>query len=195
LCADHQRAEKENLMAASVGIEYDGLKQALREIQKVDPALRRQITKDIKSAADPLVSAIKDSIPSSPPLTGQKHSGRTAWKNESKNIVVKVDTRKARKRNISAGAEYESISTVRITAKGAALSMSDMAGRGPNQSRNSNPLRARPGFAGYLTASLGRGPSRFVWARSDDYLDEITRNVDKIVIEVMDKTNKSLVKR
>jgi hypothetical protein len=34
-----------------------------------------------------------------------------------------------------------------------------------------------------------------VWARSDDYLDEITRNVDQIVIEVMDKTNKRLVKR
>ena len=79
-------------MAASIGIEYDGLKQALREIQKVDPALRRQITKDIKAAMDPLVSAIKDSIPSSAPLTGQKHNGRTAWKNESKNIVCLLYT-------------------------------------------------------------------------------------------------------
>jgi len=182
-------------MAASVGIEYDGLKQALREIQKVDPALRRQITKDIKSAMDPLVSAIKNSIPSTGPLKGQRHNGRTGWKNESKNVVVKVDTRKARKRNLSAGAEYESIGTVRITAKGAALSMADMAGRGPNRSRNSNPLRARPSFAGLLTASLGRGPSRFVWAQSDDYLDEITRNVDKIVQDVMGQTNKRLVKR
>ena len=182
-------------MAASVGIEYDGLKQALREIGKIDPALRRQITKDIKYAVDPLVSAIKDSIPSSAPLTGQKHNGRTAWKNESKNIVVKVDTRKARKRNLSAGAQFESVGTVKITAKGAALSMTDMAGRGPNQTRNRNPNRARPGFAGYLTASLGRGPSRFVWARSDDYLDEITRNVDQIVIEVMNDANKRLVKR
>ena len=77
-------------MAASVSIEYDGLKQVLREIQKVDPALRRQITKDIKNAMNPLLSAIKDSIPSSPPLTGQKHNGRTAWKAESKNVVMKV---------------------------------------------------------------------------------------------------------
>ncbi len=182
-------------MAASVGVEYDGLKQALREIQKVDPALRRQITKDIKDAMNPLLSAIKDSIPSSAPLTGQAHNGRTAWKNESKNVSMKVDTRKARSRNLAQGAQFESVGTVKITAKGAALSMTDMAGRGPNQTRNRNPLRARPGFAGYLTASFGRGPSRFVWARSDDYLDEITRNVDKIVIEVMDKTNKSLVKR
>jgi hypothetical protein len=181
-------------MAASVGIEYDGLKQALREIGKIDPALRRQITKDIKYAADPLVSAIKDSIPSSPPLTGQKHNGRTAWKNESKNVTVKVDTRKARKRNAGQGAQYESIGTVRITAKGAALSMSDMAGRGPNQTRNKNPLRARPSFADSLTSKL-RSPSRFMWARSDDYLDEITRRVDAIVIEVMNETNKRIVKR
>ena len=174
-------------MAASIGIEYDGLKQALREIQKVDPALRRQITKDIKNAMTPLLSAIKDSIPSSAPLQGQKHNGRTAWKAESKNVSMKVDTRKARSRNLAQGAQFESVGTVKIVAKG--------AGRGPNQTRNKNPLRARPGFAGYLTASLGRGPSRFVWARSDDYLDEITRNVDKIVIEVMDQTSKRLVKR
>jgi hypothetical protein len=96
-------------MAASVGIQYDGLKQALREIQKVDPALRRQITKDIKNAMNPLFSAIKDSIPSSPPLTGQKHNGRTGWKAESKNVTIKVDTRKARSRNLSQGAQFESV--------------------------------------------------------------------------------------
>jgi hypothetical protein len=181
-------------MAASVGIDYSGLKDALREIGKVDPALRRQITKDIKSAMDPLVSAIKDSIPSTPPLSGQKGYSRTSWKNESKNVVVKVDTRKARKRNVSLGAQYESIGTVKITAKGAALSMTDMAGRGPNQTRNKNPLRARPNFADALTNKF-RSPSRFMWARSDDYLDEITRRVDAIVQEVMGETNKRIVKR
>jgi hypothetical protein len=181
-------------MAASVGIDYSGLKDALREIGKVDPALRRQITKDIKSAMDPLVSAIKDSIPSTPPLSGQKGYSRTSWKNEQKNVVVKVDTRKARKRNVSLGAQYESIGTVKITAKGAALSMTDMAGRGPNQTRNKNPLRARPNFADALTSKL-RSPSRFMWARSDDYLDEITHRVDLIVQEVMNETNKRIVKR
>ena len=181
-------------MAASVGIDYAGLKDALREIGKIDPALRRQITKDIKSAMDPLVSAIKDSIPSTPPLSGQKGYSRTSWKNEQKNVVVKVDTRKARKRNLSAGAQYESIGTVRITAKGAALSMTDMAGRGPNQTRNKNPALARPNFADALTSKL-RSPSRFMWARSDDYLDEITRRVDLIVQEVMSETNKRIVKR
>ena len=181
-------------MAASVGIEYDGLKQALREIQKVDPALRRQITKDIKNAMTPLFSAIKDSITSSAPLQGQKHNGRTAWKAESKNVTIKVDTRKARSRNLAQGAQFESVGTVKITAKGAALSMTDMAGRGPNQTRNSNPLRARPNFANELTSKL-RTPSRFVWARSDDYLDEITRRVDAIVVEVMDQANKRIVKR
>jgi hypothetical protein len=181
-------------MAASVSIEYDGLKQALREIGKVDPALRRQITKDIKSAVEPLVSAIKDSIPSSPPLSGQKGYSRTSWKNEAKNISVKVDTRKARKRNLEQGAQFESIGTVRITAKGAALSMTDMAGRGPNQTRNKNPLRARPNFADALTSKL-RSPSRFIWARSDDYLDEITKRVDLIVQEVMNDANKRIVKR
>lgn len=182
-------------MAASVGIEYTGLKQALKEIQKVDPALRRQITKDIKEAMNPLVSAIKDSIPPSAPLSGQKGYSRTSWKNEAKNVVVKVDTRKARNRNLSQGANYESVATVKITAKGAALSMTDMAGRGANQTRNKNPYRARPNFASALNSKLGRGPSRFVWARSDDFLDAVTANVDKIVQEVMGETQKRIVKR
>jgi tetrahydromethanopterin S-methyltransferase subunit G len=34
-----------------------------------------------------------------------------------------------------------------------------------------------------------------MWARSDDYLDEITRRVDMIVQEVMGQTNKRIVKR
>jgi hypothetical protein len=72
--------------------------------------------------------------------------------------------------------------------------MTDMAGRGPNRSRNTNPLRARPNFAADLTSKL-RTPSRFVWARSDDYLDAITRRVDEIVIEVMNDANKRIVKR
>jgi hypothetical protein len=181
-------------MAASVGIEYDGLKQALREIGKVDPALRRQITKDIKSAVEPLVSAIKDSIPTTPPLSGQKGYSRTSWKNEAKNVSVKVDTRKARKRNLQQGAQFESVGTVKIVAKGAALSMTDMAGRGPNQTRNKNPLMARPNFADALTSKL-RSPSRFMWARSDDYLSEMTARVDRIVQEVMNDANKRIVKR
>jgi hypothetical protein len=72
--------------------------------------------------------------------------------------------------------------------------MTDMAGRGPNQTRNKNLLRARPNFSQDLTSKL-RTPSRFVWARSDDFIDEITRNVDKIVQEVMGQAQKRIVKR
>ena len=73
--------------------------------------------------------------------------------------------------------------------------MADMAGRGPNRTRNKNPQRARPNFAGLLTDKLGRGPSRFVWAGGERYLDDVAHNVDQIVIEVMDKTEQKIVRR
>ena len=184
-------------MSAEIGIDYYGLKNALKEINKIDRNLRRQITKDIVGACDPILLSIRDSIPSSPPTRGFGNGrGRTSWKSgQAKNVVAKLDTRKARKRNISAGAEFESVAVVKITAKGAALSIADMAGKGPNQTRNKNPLMARPNFAPLLTDKLGRGPSRFVWSAGERHLDDTMRNVEKIIVEFMDITEKKIVKR
>ena len=184
-------------MSAEIGIDYYGLKNALKEINKIDPMLRRQITKDIVAACDPIVMGIRDTIPMTGPTRGFRNNyGRTGWQgNQQKKVVAKLDTRKARKRNLSQGAEFESIAVVKITAKGAPLNMADMAGRGPNQTRNKNPQRARPNFAGLLTEKLGRGPSRFVWSGGESHLEETAARVEKIVIEVMGKTESNIVRR
>lgn len=184
-------------MSAEIGIDYYGLKNALKEINKIDPMLRRQITKDIVGACEPLLVGIRDTIPMTGPTRGFRNNyGRTGWQgNQQKKVVAKLDTRKARKRNLAQGAQYESIAVVKVTAKGAALSMADMAGRGSNQTRNKNPLRARPNFAGLLTDKLGRGPSRFVWAGGERYLDDVAHNVEQIVIEVMGKAEQKIVRR
>jgi hypothetical protein len=184
-------------MSAEIGIDYYGLKTALKEINKIDPMLRRQITKDIVAACEPILVGIRDTIPLQGPTRGFRNNyGRTGWQgNQQKKVTAKLDTRKARKRNLAQGAQFESIAVVKITAKGAPLNMADMAGRGPNQTRNKNPLRARPNFAGLLTDKLGRGPSRFIWAGGERYLDDVAHKVDQIVIEVMDKTTQNIVRR
>jgi hypothetical protein len=118
---------------------------------------------------------------------------RTGWKNgQTKNIVVKTNTRKARKRNITKGAQYETIGTITVGTKGAALAIADMAGKSGNRSR-SGP-RARPNFAGVLNSSLGRGPSRMVWAGGEKAIPDFQKALEPVIKEVIFEANKELMK-
>jgi hypothetical protein len=185
-------------MTAQVSVEFYGLKEALRELQKTDPALRRTMTQRMKAATEEaLLPGIKDAIPSSPPLSGMAHRKRTGWlkANQQSQVVFKVDTRKARRRNLQQGAQWESIGTVKVITKGAALAITDMAGKGPNRTRNSNPNMARPNFVDALSSKLGRGPSRFVWFAGERYIDRLTDRIADIVSEVMLETEKRIVRR
>ena len=185
-------------MTAQIGVEFYGLKEALRELQKTDPDLRRTITKRMKAATEEaLLPAIKDAIPSTAPLEGMGHYKRTGWKraNQQSQVVFKVDTRKARRRNLQQGAQWETIGTVKVITKGAALAMADMAGKGPNRTRNSNPQMARPNFADALSSKLGRGPSRFIWFAGERYIDRLSDRIAGIVSEVMLDTEKRIVRR
>ena len=71
-------------MSASFSVDSYGLQDALKKMQKIDPALRRAVLKDIKLAAQPLVTAINNRIPAQAPLKGMNHGGRTGWKNVKK---------------------------------------------------------------------------------------------------------------
>lgn len=185
-------------MTATVAVEYYGLKEALRDLQKVNPALRREMSKELLGVVrETLVAPILDTIPASAPLSGMDHPGRTGWRKDSqkKGVIAKVDTRKARRRNLQQGADWESVGTVVVRTKTAALAISDMAGRGPNQTRNSNPLKARPDFADYLTSKLGRGPSRFVWFAAERNVEITTRRLEPIIEKIIAKAVPGVVRR
>jgi hypothetical protein len=59
-------------MSASFSVDSYGLQDALKKMQKIDPALRRAVLKDIKLAAQPLVTAINNRIPAQAPLKGNE---------------------------------------------------------------------------------------------------------------------------
>lgn len=185
-------------MTATVAIEYYGLKEALRELQKVSPALRTAISKEMLGIVrETMIPPIQDSIPSSAPLQGMKHNGRTSWTKTSQQraVVAKIDTRKARRRNLQQGAQWESVGVVKVITKTAALAITDMAGRGPNQTRNRNKLLARPNFADDLTSKLGRGPSRFLWFAGERNVDPTMRRLADVVNKVADATTGRIVTR
>jgi hypothetical protein len=180
-------------MSLGIKIEPTGLREALRTINSIDPKLRRAYGKQIRELGKVVVDAITPLVPSSSPTRGMDGQWRTGWKNgQTKNVVVKTNTRKARKRNIVKGAQYETIGTITVGTKGAALAIADMAGKSGNRSR-SGP-RARPNFAGVLTSSLGRGPSRMVWAGGEKAIPDFQKALEPVIKEVIFEANKELMR-
>ena len=170
-----------------------GLKEALRTIQSVDPKLRKAYGKQIRSLGKVVVDAITPLVPSSSPTRGMDGQWRTGWKNgQTKNIVVKTNTRKARKRNIAQGAKYETIGTITVGTKGAALAIADMAGKSGNRGR-SGP-RGRPNFAGVLNEKIGRGPSRMVWAGGEKAIPDFQKALEPVIKEVIYLANQELMR-
>jgi len=139
--------------------EIDALavKRLVAELKDIDPALARQLGKDLKSALMPFAQSIQREMPSESPLSGMVHNGRTGWSP----AVVKVAS--------TPGAGYgRSIARIVIEGKPrpAALKIAEFAGSssytkstGPGRSLSKNlddegfPLvkgrGGRFGFAAY----------------------------------------------
>jgi hypothetical protein len=180
-------------MSVAASVEVVGLKNALKELNKTNKALRKEIGKDIKKAAEPILKAIRELSPETAPLSGMDHLKRTGWKRgQDKNIVLKVDTRNARKRNAATGAVFESVGTIKVIAKGGPLIMADMAGRAGGQ-KSKNAFRARPNFHTALDGAIGRGASRFMWAGAEKNIDLFQKELEPIVKRVMDAVGRKIV--
>ena len=171
-----------------MSIEVTGLKETLRDLNKLDPALRREIGKDIRNVVKPVADTINSRLPGGAPLSGMNHGGRTGW-SRRKPVAVKLDTRKPR--NYPSRPFRDIVSVVRVGTKDAPTAIVDMAGKaGGNQSRAAGP-RQRPNFAPALSARLGQ-PSRFMWRDIDGQILEIQNNLKPIIDRIEDETNRAL---
>ena len=61
-------------MTVTASIEVVGIKEALAHINKLDKTLRRQITKDFKALAAPVVMQAKEDVPGKAPMSGWNRS-------------------------------------------------------------------------------------------------------------------------
>ena len=167
-------------MSASIQmLEVSGLKEALKEINKLDKKLRREITKDFEAAASPMVDAMRADVPQSPPLSGFANKSKTQWKrNETKNIKVKLDTRRARNRNMAKGAQYESLGVVKIRATSAGLSIFDMAGK-----KGDGDTPQGEAMVAALKRRFG-DPSRIMWPNAERKWQEVETNLEPVVRRV-----------
>ena len=165
-----------------------GLKETLRDLNKLDKELSKEIRKDIRKVVQPLADAITASVPAQAPLSGMAHSGRTGWQNRKK-VAVKLDTRRPRRQLDRPGRTITNV--VRVTTKDAPTAITDMAGKAGGGASRAPQSRRRPNFSWALTARLGP-PSRFMWATADDKIQDVQREMDPIIKRVERIMNKDL---
>lgn len=174
-----------------MSVQVKGLGETLRDLGKVEPDLRRTLNREIRNVLKPLVTDINARIPSTPPLSGMAHNGRTGWSNR-KTSVIKIDARKPR-RNLNATSTGKPVNVVRIITRGAPVAIVDMAGKaGGAKSRREQKYR-RPNFASDLNAALGEA-SRFMWRDIDNRLGPVITEMEKVVAEVVQQANRELMR-
>jgi len=162
-----------------------GIKETLRELNKIEPELRKEIIKDFRQVVKPVVDQIKRALPVEAPLSGfarswtQGNNQKTPWNGATvaKSVTSKIDTRKRGK----------SLAVMKIIMKSPAGAIADMAGKKGGNSPQGQIMIAA------LERRYGRA-SRFMWPSYIDKANEIEGGVEQIVEKVIDATNRRLVR-
>ena len=174
-------------MSVGVQVQVYGVKDALKEINKINPKLRREFTKRYKTIVKPVIDQAKASFPDSPPLSrmGKPYKHLGAWDGGlvARGVTARINTRKARSRNLEKGAVYETISTFLIQQKTGWGSLYDMAGRKNGDSQMARNLM-KEGFG---------APSRAMWPAYEQNKQEIDLAVLALCKDVMNEVNRNLV--
>lgn len=176
-------------MTVQTSVQVIGVKNALKEINKINPALRRDITRRYKQIVKPAIDEISRSVPSDAPLRGMEQpwtprraSGRSqvtiqGWnKGEfGKSIVAKINTRRAMPRFM--GNEVSAAFRI-IVRYGWALA-ADMGGR--RSSGNTPQGRA---MITALRQKYGDA-SRFIWPSWFQAFPQVENEMRRLVEDIM----------
>lgn len=197
-------------MAVDTRIEVYGIKNALKELNKIAPTLRRQITKDYKQIVRPVIDDIQNMIPTIAPMTGFDGGWKTksgyemlpsaGWNGIKAQTLVtaKISTRRVKEFR----GNKENVGTFRLVWTGLANTVFDIAGR---KSSGSVGQFSRVGSHGKLVGTVG-GPqmiavlnsrygrgSRTVWPSFDKNKAQVNVQMEKLVEQVMQQVNRNLV--
>lgn len=159
-------------------IKVYGVKAALKELNKINPSLRRQFTKRYKDIVKPVLQQAKIDFPKSPPLSGmgRPHTRLGGWDGGlvAKGVVAKIDTRRGKSDDVGA------FFIVQKTGWG---SIYDIAGR-------KNPGSQ---FVQNLAANGHGSASRVMWPAYLQNANQIQLSVLDLVGDVMEETNRKLI--
>jgi hypothetical protein len=172
-------------------MEVVGLKEALRELNQLNPKLRRDITKDYRKIVAPVIKTAKAKVPQQAPLSGWERnwttkSGHrmTPWNGARGDDFVKAKVSGKKPREWAG--RTTNLAVFSVAWSGAINTLFDLAGRkGMGETeRGAVMIRA-------LEARYGKG-SRVLWPAYEMHRDEVERMTAVIVAVVLREVNRGL---
>jgi hypothetical protein len=163
-------------VTASASVTIVGLKDTLRQLQKIEPETAKEIKAEFKQIVKPIVDAAKPKVEQMP-LSGFARNWKAGkilpWSQSSvsKSIIARFSNRK----------RGNSLAVFSVTMKSPAGTIFDMAGRG-SASR----------LAAALDTLYGK-PSRLMWPTYEKHAAQVNANLQKLIEKVTDKVNRRLV--
>jgi hypothetical protein len=175
-------------------IEVTGLAEALKTLQKIDPELRKEVIKGMKTAAAPLEAAARSLIPDARPLTNwygwqQTRTGGKGpgpWDPSAARKGIKVAFRGGKVRGV-AGDVFPLLTLRQTNAAGAIF---DIAGRAGGTGKRSEGKERGQAMADKLNRS---GPtSRSMWPAVERNMPAIMGSLEGVVDTVSQRITKEL---
>jgi hypothetical protein len=161
-------------------VEVSGVKNAIKELRKIDPELRKQFNKDAKEVVRPVIEAAKANYPATF-LSGMSRAWTQGGKpkfpySQSKaksGVRLKVDTR------------GKAVSIINVVQNNPAAVIVDMAGKKGGKSRRGEV------FIANLTEKAGR-PSRVMWPAFESNETQVQFAMVQLINSVMERVDKEI---
>jgi hypothetical protein len=165
-------------MSVTTSVNVFGVQSALKELNKINPKLRRQYTKRYKDIVKPVITQAKAAFPNEPPLSGmgRSHTRLGGWDGGlvKKGVIAKINTRKGRS---------DEVAVFMVQQRTGWGSIFDIAGRNNASSRFVQNLMNK----GYGNAS------RAMWPAYESNAIQVQSAVIDLVGDVMRDVNRNLV--
>jgi hypothetical protein len=174
-------------MPAEFDTQVVGVKEALRDLGRLDKDLARQLKKDARNIMAPIVQDVKAAIPSARQnLSGfsrnwkSQRSGKflTPWSGPTSKKYVKAKT--STKKPTEFGGVTRDLAAFYVSWAGGINAVFDMAGR------KSNSL-----LAANLTTLFGP-PSRIMYPAAEKNAETVERGMNEVVDQIVKATNEQL---
>lgn len=152
-----------------IAAEADGVAEAIRTLGKVDKELKKQLVRNMKKAADPLVNEARSLVPTAKPLTNW-YGWKDGWNPAKVKRGIKVSQRNTAQRTRS-GQQEETIRLLALTQTNAAGQIYDMAGRANGFGKRSEGAARGQAMIAKLNESATS--SRTLWPAAEKRLKDV----------------------
>jgi len=169
-------------VAVSSSIEVNGVADAIKVLNSVNPELKKQVVKNMKAAAQPVEESARRLVPAVRPL-----SGWVGWKGGFDPKAVRRGIKVAfRAGKVRGARDPNNIPLLTLRQKNAAGAIYDMAGR-----RSNGKTDAGRQFISVLN-QRGGPASRTMWPGAEDAMPVVVRQVEAAIDDMMVVLNKEL---